>query len=54
MIDINIRSRNGEVLDSMRTNKCTLEDVALALWKLKQIERILIDPEVMNNLEKEK
>ena len=51
MIKINIKVKGDQVLDHIDDRGCTLEEVAVALLRLKQIEHRLINKEFESKLE---
>lgn len=54
MIKIQIFTDGERVTDEFNDNDCTLQEVAVALLRLKQIEQILIDKDFESELEIEK
>ena len=51
MIKIQIVTDGENIADSFTDKNCTLQEVAVALLRLKQIEQILIDKEFDSKLE---
>ena len=51
MIEIKIKTNGEEVADSLNDKDCTYQEVALALLRLKQIEKILIEKEFESKFE---
>lgn len=51
MIKISITANKNVITDCFDDADCTLQEVALALIKLKQIEQILIDKEFKSDFE---
>lgn len=45
MIKIQIIADERGVMDSLKSEKCTLEETSVALFRLKQIEKQLIEKE---------
>lgn len=53
MIKIQILVAKGHVVDEFEDKECTLNEVSIALLRLKQIEQELIDKEFKNKFEME-
>lgn len=51
MIQIKIRVEDGKVYDHLNDVECSLEEIGVALLRLKQIEQILIDKNFQSDFE---
>ena len=51
MIEIRIKADKNQVVDKFEKKQATIGEVSLALLRLKQIEKILIDIQYDNSLE---